>query len=465
MNTGMILTTFKRDTDAIKYFDRLIDIDPDYDYAEGYRFFAKLHTCNWDRYDEHRSRLIEAVYQGKRLVNPLAFFAMTDDVQAQLRCAQMFTEHRYPASGHPLWKGERYRHHKIRIGYLSPDLREHPVGHLMSGVIEHHDKTRFELFAFSLGINDNSHLRKRFKLAFDHFIDCKEKPSHEIAQLIRAAEIDVLVDLAGYTSGSRAEVLAMRPAPVQINYLGYPGTMGAPYIDYIIADDIVIPKEEERFYQEKVLRLPHCYLPIDDSLQIAEQPPTREACGLPEKALVFCSFNHDYKINPPMWKLWMDLLREHRGSVLWLMKLNDDAMANLRNEASAHDIDPNRLVFATRVPRVEDHLARYRHAKVFLDTAPYNAYSTATDVSRAGVPFVTLKQRSFASRVAASVLHTLSLDEGRVVTSYEGYWKAVHLALDQQISEIGEHAQYPSTVEHAVALELLYAEAVRLSAN
>ena len=161
----------------------------------------------------------------------------------------------------------------------------------------------------------------------------------------------------------------------------------------------------------------------------------------------------------------MDLLREHRGSVLWLMKLNDDAMANLRNEASAHDIDPNRLVFATRVPRVEDHLARYRHAKVFLDTAPYNAHSTATDVSRAGVPIVTLKQRSFASRVAASVLHTLSLDEGRVVTSYEGYWKAVHLALDQQISEIGEHAQYPSTVEHAVALELLYAEAVRLSAN
>jgi len=465
MNTGVILTTLKKHGDAVKVFDQLIQINPDYDYAQGYRFFAKLHTCDWRDFESDRQRIIEGIRAGKRLVNPLAFFSMCDDPALHLRCAQLFTQQRFGAAAKSAWEGKRYKHNKLRVGYVSPDLREHPVGHLLAGVIEHHDKTRIETFAFSLGIDDGSSLRRRFKLAFDHFIDCKEKTSGEVVDLIRAAEIDVLIDLAGYTAGSKSEIFAARAAPVQINYLGYPGSMGAPWMDFILADHIVIPKGAEQQYEERVLRLPHCYLPLDDGLAVAAETPRRSDYGLPEKATVFCSFNHDYKINPPVWRQWMELLHEHPQSVLWLMKLNDDAMANLRNEASAHDFDPNRLVFATRVPRVEDHLARYRHAKVFLDTAPYNAYSTATDVSRAGVPFVTLKQRSFASRVAASVLHTLSLDEGRVVTSYEGYWKAVHLALDQQISEIGEHAQYPSTVEHAVALELLYAEAVRLSAN
>ena len=403
-NTGTILTVLKRDTEAIAYFDKLLAVNPKYEYAPGYRFFAKLHTCQWDNYEEERQAIIEAVKRGEPAINPLAFFSLSEDPAEQLKCSQIFAQTKYPVAKGPLWRGEAYKHRKIRLAYLSPDFREHPVGHLMVGVIEQHDRIRFETFGFSLGINDGSRLRTRFRLGFDHFFDCKERTSLEIAQLIRACEVDILVDLAGYTSSARPEIFAMRPAPVQVNYLGFPGTSGAAWMDFIIADNVVIPPGEERHYQESVLRLPCCYLPIDDQVQASKDTPTRESMGLPSRGRVYCSFNHDYKINPPIWDLWMDLLREDPQSTLWLMKLNDAAEANLRKEANRRDIDPSRLVFATRVPRVEDHLARYRLIDVFLDTAPYNAHSTVTDVIRAGGTVVTMPGRTFASRVAASYI-------------------------------------------------------------
>ena len=403
MNTGVILTTLKKHGDAVRVFDELIALNPDYDYAQGYRFFAKLHTCDWRDFEQDRQRIIEGIRQGKRLVNPLAFFSICDEPALHLQCAQLFTQHRFAGSLDASWKGKRYKHNKLRVGYVSPDFREHPVGHLLAGIIECHDKTRLETFAISLGIDDGSTLRRRFKLAFDHFIDCKEKTSTEIVEIIRAAEIDVLIDLAGYTAGSKSEVFASRAAPVQINYLGYPGSMGAAWMDYILADGVVIPPGAEPHYQERVLRLPHCYLPLDDRIQASARKPTRTEYGLPEKGVVFCSFNHDYKINPPVWQVWMRLLHEHPGSVLWLMKLNDDAMANLHREAQAYDIDPKRVIFATRVPQVEDHLARYQLADVFMDTTPYNAHSTATDVLRMGLPLVSMQGKSFAARVGESI--------------------------------------------------------------
>ena len=451
-NVGISFTTLKQHAKAVPYFNRLLQIDRDYDYGAGYRFFAKLHACDWSNYEEHQAEVLEGVAQGKRIVNPMAFCAMSDDPALQLTCARLFAAHRYAVPKEPLWRGERYRHGRLRIGYMSPDFREHPVGHLMAGVIPEHDRKLVEVFGFSLGLNDGSALRKRFKLGFDHFIDCKEKTSQETAALIRACEIDVLIDLAGYTQGSRAEVLAMRPAPVQINYLGYPCTMGADWVDYILADQQVIPPGEERHYQEKVLRLPYCYLPIDDSLKIAERKPTRAEFGLPEKALVFCSFNHDYKINPPMWNVWMALLREHPQSVLWLMKLNDDAMGNLRASALAHDIDPNRLVFATRVPKVEDHLARYQLADVFLDTTPYNAHSTATDVLRAGVPIVTLPGRTFASRVAASVIHHVA-DKHSVIARDVAHSKEAAMGIATQGKRAAMQVGFPTGKAYASAIE------------
>jgi protein O-GlcNAc transferase len=435
-NVGICFTTLKRHASAVPYFDRLVAIDPLYDYAAGYRLFAKLHACDWRDFEVQRAQVIKGVENHQRLVNPMAFCSIHDDPALQLRCSQLFAEHRYPVPSTPLWRGEVYRHRKLRLGYMSPDLREHPVGHLMVGVIEGHDNRRVETFAFSLGTNDSSALRRRFKLGFDHFIDCQDKTSGEIGRLIRALEIDVLIDLAGFTAGSRAEVLAMRPAPVQINYLGYPSTMGAKWMDYILADGVVIPEGQEQHYQEKVLRLPSCYLPIDDSLIASAETPKREQFGLPAEGIIFCSFNHDYKINPPLWKVWMELLHEHPKSVLWLMKLNEDATENLKEAAKAHEIDPNRLIFATRVPRVEDHFARYRLADVFLDTAPYNAHSTATDVLRNGVPIVTLPGRSFASRVAASVIEHVGATESVAAKNLEEYKQAASRIAQQGKREV-----------------------------
>lgn len=409
-NLGVSLTIFKQHAAAVPYFNRLLAIDPNYELAEGYRFFAKLQACDWSEFDEHRASITQGIREGRMVVNPLAFMAMSDDPEDHLRCSQIFSRRRYPLHIAPLWRGERYRHRRIRVGYLSPDFREHAVGGLLAGIIEQHDTSRIETYAFSLGIDDRSSIRRRYKIAFEHFLDCQNKLTHEIAGLIRAAEIDVLVDLAGYTADSKTDILAMRPAPVQVNYLGFSGTMGTPYIDYIVADSLVVPEKLEAYYMEKVLRLPHCYLPLDDSIIPHADPGSRSDHNLPRDGLVFCSFNHDYKINPPIWRIWMDLLREYRGSVLWLVKLNQDSEANLRKACNTYDIDPSRLVFAERLQSLEKHLARYHHADVYLDTFPYNAHSTATDLARMGVPIVTEVGGSFASRVASSVIATYTAE-------------------------------------------------------
>jgi len=246
---------------------------------------------------------------------------------------------------------------------------------------------------------------------------------------MRDMEVDIAVDLGGYTSDTRTEVFAFRPAPVQVNYLGYPGTMGSDYYDYILADPQIIPPEHQRFYTERVAYLPDAYLPTDRSVQIAERTPTRAECGLPDDAFVFCSFSHDYKINPPLFDIWMRLLIKVPGSVLWLMARGDLAQGNLRKEAEARGVDPDRLVFAGRVPLVEDHLARYRQADIFLDTHPYNAHTTAADALMAGLPVVTFIGDAFPARVAASLLHAIGMPE-LVAGSKEGY-EALALKLAQ----------------------------------
>jgi len=461
-NAAVGLTTLEQHALALPYFNRLMQINPAYDYAAGYRLFSEMHVCDWAHFHEHREEVIDGVAQGRHVINPLAFCAINDDPTLQLRCAQLFAQHRYPVRTPALWQGEKYRHRKLRVGYLSPDFREHPVGHLIVGVIEQHNKTRVESFAFSMGKDDLSSLRKRFKFGFDHFLECRDKTSFEIGNLIRATEIDVLVDLAGFTAGSRAEILAMRPAPVHINYLGYPSTMGAHWMDYIVADNVVIPTKLEPFYQERVLRLPFCYLPIDDSLKPAREKPSRIDHGLPPGALVFCSFNHDYKISPSVWKIWMDLLGQHGESVLWLMKLNEHATHNLRASAAKAGIDPSRIIFASRTPLIEDHLARYQLADVFLDTNPYNAHSTATDALRIGLPIVTLPGKTFASRVAASVIEHTGDAHSRKAKSAQDYSdlaaavaKLRHSTPDRT-RDAPTRANFPSSREVAGALEDLF---------
>lgn len=418
-NRGAILTDFKLYDLAIQTYEHLLRVSPDFDDALGLLCFAKLHACDWDNLDTYYTRIFEGIRSGKRVCRSQALLAMSNDPHDHLLCAQIFSSHSYLRQ-EPLWRGEIYEHSKIRIAYVSPDFREHPVGHLTAGIFEAHDRDRFEIIAISLGSNDNSHLRNRMVAAFDTFIDVRHMSSRSVAEMLRSMEVDIAVDLAGYTADSRADIFSYRPVPVQVNFLGYSSTLGVDYIDYIIADRFVIPEEAQNCYSEKVVYMPDSYLPTDSSVGIAERTPKREECGLPAQGVVFCSFNHDYKINSPIFDVWMRLLRQVPGSVLWLMKLNESAERNLQKEAVARGVEANRLIFATRVPSIEAHLARYRLADLFLDTTPYNAHTTTSDVLRAGLPVVTCMGKAFAGRVAASLLHAVGLPE-MVTNSLEEY--------------------------------------------
>ncbi len=404
-NKAYLLTEFKKYQVSAAIFKQLLDKNPDYPFAQGLHADASLNACDWTDFEANRQRIIEGIRAGKKVCNPLTFAALTDSAADQRRCAEIFGDQRYAAAPEPMWRGETYRHRKKRVAFLSADFREHPVGYLLIGLIEQLDKTQFETYGISVGVRDGSELYRRYRNGFDHYLDLADKTGAEGARILRAMEIDIAIDLSGYTVGTRLDILSHRPVPAQVAYLGYPGTLGSSFIDYLIADRITVPESAQAHYREKLLYLPHCYLPRDTSVTIAPSAPPRKAFDLPEDATVFCSFNHEYKVNPELFTVWMDLLRETPGSVLWMMKFNNDARQNLMQNAKALGVDPQRLVFASRVPKVEDHLARFRHADVFLDTFPYNGHTTASDALLAGVPVVTLTGNSFASRVATSLLH------------------------------------------------------------
>ncbi|MBS0448190.1 MAG: tetratricopeptide repeat protein [Proteobacteria bacterium] len=410
-NCAILLTEFKQSEKAIAMFERLLKLNPDYPYGLGLLSYERLHACDWTDFEALRERIVSGVRAGRRASKTLGLMAISDQASDHFLAARIFARQWFPKQREALWNGERYEHDKIRIAYVSPDLREHPVGHLTAGLFERHDKSRFETIAISLGIDDQSRLRARMQQAFDRFVDVRGMGSRQIAELMREMEVDIAIDLAGYTSDSRIDVFAWRPAPLQIAWLGYPGTLATDYVDHILADPHVIPPEHEPFYTENVVRLPHTYLPTDTAIEIAAETPTREACGLPPTGPVLCSFSHDYKIHPDVFAAWMRILKRLPGSVLWLVTRNAYSQANLRRSAEAHGIDPARLVFAQRVPRVEDHLARYRLADVFLDTTPYNAHTTAADALMAGLPVVTCMGNAFPARVAGSLLHAIGLPE------------------------------------------------------
>lgn len=426
-NAATLMTEFKRGEEAVAMLERLVQLAPEHDYALGMLCHEKLQGCDWQGFEALSQRVIDGVRAGRRSSKSLGLMALSDSAEDHQRCARLFAQQRYPVAAAPLWTGERYRHDRIRVAYVSPDLREHPVGHLMAGIFERHDKTRFETTGLSLGVDDGSRLRERMTRAFDQFIDARQMTAVQIAALLREREIDIVVDLAGYTADSRSEIFTWRPAPVQVNFLGYPGTMGLSCMDYILADRHVIPPEHWRFYDEQVVYLPDAYLPPASNLQIAETTPSRADCGLPPTGVVFCSFNHDYKILPAVFAVWMRLLLQVPGSVLWLMSRSERSQHNLWASAQAAGIDPDRLVFAQRVPRVEDHLARYRVADLFLDTHPYNAHSTAADALLAGLPVLTCSGQSFPSRVAGSLLQAAGLPE--LVTHTVADYEQLALAL------------------------------------
>jgi predicted O-linked N-acetylglucosamine transferase (SPINDLY family) len=397
---------------AVAAYDRALLIKPDLKGALSGRLNAMNCSCHWHGWDADSARLIEAVRSGRDHAAAFEFLAIPSTAQDQLGCARSWVKRRHPPGDQPLWQGERYAHDRIRLAYLSSDFRQHPVSYLSVGLFEQHDTSKFELTGISWARSDHSELRRRLEAAFERFIDVESADDAEVARRIREMEIDILVDLTGLTKYARTNILARRPAPLQVNYLGYPGTMGADYIDYLIADPVVIAPAQRPFYSEKIVQLPDSFMPHDaKSRVIANRVWQRAEFGLPATGFVFCGFNNAYKLNPPLFRSRMRLLQAVPGSVLWLTHDNAIAASNLRNEAAAIGIDPARLVFADRLPSSADHLARYQLADLFLDSLPYNAHSTASDALWAGLPVVTQQGETFAGRVAASLLTALGLPE------------------------------------------------------
>jgi len=406
--------------EAQRWFSVARTMDPSDEVAFLGVFNAALYSCDWGRWEPMREKALSRMRTGSSNFHPFSLLATIDSAADQLLAASAYSAHIFRDRPSPLWGPETvYRHDRVRIGYLAGDFHTHAIAYLIAELIEVHDRERFEIIGISYGPDDGSPIRQRLIGAFDRFLDGQFKTDREIAELIRHHEIDILIDLKGYTQQARAGILAYRAAPVQINYLGYPGTLGSPFHDYIIADATVIPAGEERWYSETVIRLPGAYQANDGKRALAPTTPTRSAEGLPDDAYVFCCFNNNWKIGREIFDIWMGLLRDIPESVLWLIRDNDVAAANLRSAAEQRGVNPARLIYTRRVP-LPEHLARHRLADLFLDTLPYGAHTTASDAIFAGLPLLTCTGNSFAGRVAASLLTTVGVPE-LITTTLEDY--------------------------------------------
>jgi predicted O-linked N-acetylglucosamine transferase (SPINDLY family) len=410
-NRGIALGELKRFEEALESYEKALALKPDMANALSGEILCANTICDWGRKAALSARAIQRITEHGSYDLPFSLLGYSGDPSLQLQCAQNFTASKFPSLPRPMCRGTPWRHEKLRIAYLSADFRGHPVAYLIAELIERHDRSRFEVIALDFSEDDGSEMRGRITSAFDRIVDVRTTSDLAAAELLHSLEADIAIDLMGHTKDSRPGILAHRPAPVQVSYLGYPGTTGTPFIDYIIADKTVAPFEHQPFYTEKIVHLPDCFLVSDSTRTIAEGTPTRHEAGLPEHGFVFCCFNHNWKITPEVFDVWMRLLREVDGSVLWLRADNEGAERNLRREAQARGIDPARLVFAPPVPASEDHLARHRLADLFLDTPRYNAHTTANDALWAGMPMVTQLGEAFAGRVAASLLNAIGLPE------------------------------------------------------
>ena len=408
-NRGLVLVMMDRPQEAAICYERLRRATAPRPFALSQLIKARYLACDWSRYTEEREALLAEVRAGQG-AHPFVVLAVTDAAEQQFLAARRFAATSAASEPPPLWSGERYRHRRLRVAYVSADFRRHAVAHVMAGVFECHDRRRIESVAIALRPGDGSPVAQRIHSAFEHYIDVDGRSDRQIAEQMRSLEIDVAVDLMGYTQWCRPGIFAHRPAPVQVNFLGYPGTTAAPAMDFIVADDIVVPPADEPWYGEQVLRLPSCYLPQDDRRAV-EPGWTRARAGLPERGFVFCAFSNPYKINPPLFDIWMRLLRDTPDAVLWLRGLGAAGEANLRREAEVRGVHAARLVFAPSIEDAAGHLGRQSLADLYLDTFPYNAHSTAGDALWAGVPVLTCAGRGFASRVASSVLCAADLPE------------------------------------------------------
>jgi len=428
LNLGLALKALRRYDEAIGAFSRAVTLAPDMNYALSSLVWCELLVHRWDELGPHAAALREQVRADKAAVTPFTLVAVSDSPAELRRCAERHMRETLPAASAPGVPRRAAPARRITLAYLSADFHEHATAHLATHLFELHDRARFQTIGISYGPDDASAARRRLTQAFDRFIDVQQLSDVAVARMLRELEVDIAIDLKGHTRDARLGILAERPAPVQVTYLGYPGTLGVPFIDYVIADAIVVPPGEEGFFSEQVVRMPHSYQVNDATRKIAERAPSREQAGLPHDAFVFCSFNNSFKLTPAFFAIWMRLLQAVPGSVLWLLDDNPSARRNLQQHARARGVDPARLVFAGRAPHAE-HLARQRLADLFLDNLPYNAHTTASDALWAGLPVVTCRGSTFAGRVAASLLGAIGLPD--LVTENLPQYEALALRLAQ----------------------------------
>jgi predicted O-linked N-acetylglucosamine transferase (SPINDLY family)/glycosyltransferase involved in cell wall biosynthesis len=431
-NTLQVLEQYQA---ALDCYDKVLLLRPGYAYAQGLRLYMRRFLCDWVDtdvdMDSECQRLEAAIDRGEKAAIPFTVLAVSGSPELQRKAAEIYVRDKVPSRSSCAAIPRRPKRDRIRIGYFSADYYNHATSYLMAELFERHDRSRFEILGFSFGPDTVDEMSKRVSSAMDRFLDIRFMPDQEAAQLSRKLEVDIAVDLKGFTRDARTGIFAGRAAPIQVNYLGYPGTMGADYIDYLIADHTLIPQASQCHYSEKIVYLPDSYQVNDSQRPISAKPCTRAGEGLPETAFVFCCFNHAYKITPAVFDIWMRILGRVDGSVLWCLENNPWAVANLRKEAARRGISPECLVFAKRLPLAE-HLARQKLADLFLDTSPYNAHTTASDALWGGLPVLTCMGETFASRVGASLLRAINLPELVTESQAEFEQLAVELAHDTQ---------------------------------
>ena len=429
-NKGLCLKSQGRLSESLIAFNEALNCNPDLFEAKSERLYLLNNICDWSELEQVKHELPQLGISTPS-VRPFGLFAMEDHPERQLIRASRYVSKTYSVDPIPLPAKPKSKPDKIRIGYFSADFHEHPVSHQIAKVLASHDRSKIEVYAYSFKQADDN-MRKRIIGAVDHFKDVTNMSDRDVALLARDDNIDIAIDLMGYTKNARANIFAFRAAPLQINQ--FAGTTGAKFMDYIVADPTTIPNRLRHHYREKIIYLPHTYMPTDNTREISNRPMTRQEMELPEDGFVFCCFNNNYKITPREFDIWMRLLLKVENSVLWLKQSNQWAKSNLQKEARLRGIDPSRLVFTKWVTR-QDHLARHRLADLFLDTFYYNAHSTASDALWAGLPVVTRIGEQFVARVAASLLTAIGLPELIVKTDQEYEALALELATNQSILE------------------------------
>ncbi len=430
-NKGRTLNELKHYDQAIFHYEKALSLNPTIDWIYGELVHAKMKICSWLGLAQSLEDISKKVMANEKVAHPFMLLALNDYALLQKKSSQIYVQSQDPFNPvlGPILK--RPESQKIRVGYFSADFKNHPVAFLIAELFEIHDRSQFEIFGFSFGPIVDDEMRQRLIKSFDQFVEVTTNSDVEVAKLSRDLNIDIAVDLTGFTQDARTGIFAHRAAPIQINYLGYPGTMGADYMDYIIADKTLISVESQSCYSEKVVYLPNSYQANDRKRLISDRQFSRQELGLPENGFVFCCFNNNFKILPATFEGWMRILKAVEGSILWLFQDNSWAVENLKKEAEKQGISGDRLVFAERLP-LPEHLARHRQADLFLDTFPYNAHTTTSDALWSGLPVLTLMGKSFASRVAASLLNAIGLPELITSTQEEYEALAIELATNPQ---------------------------------